>query len=78
MKRIAYDADARVYTFRDDKGKLYRGPPGEEYGRLTPIDTGTIDRPNAFDSGEYYVRGLGLEYHVLTIFQGTHTHGRSL
>lgn len=59
MKRIAYDADTRVYTFRDDEGKLYQGPPDEEYGRLTPINPGTIDRPDAFDSGECF-----LVYHL--------------
>jgi hypothetical protein len=80
VKRIAYDADTQVYTFRDGKGKLYRGPPGEEYGRLTPINTGTIDRPDAFDSGEcFFVRGLLLKYRALTstIFQETHTNGNS-
>ena len=34
MKRIGYDADTQVYTFKDADGKLWEGPPGAEYGRL--------------------------------------------
>ncbi|KAF9463245.1 hypothetical protein BDZ94DRAFT_1321983 [Collybia nuda] len=53
MKRIGYDADTMVYTFRDEKGKLYRGAPGADYGTLTPLsDNPGSSRPEAFDSGE--------------------------
>ncbi|TFK75745.1 hypothetical protein BDN72DRAFT_954890 [Pluteus cervinus] len=52
-KRISYDADTRVYTFRDEKGALYQSAPGEEYGILTPISRNppgtTSTRPGAFD-----------------------------
>ncbi|KAG6917351.1 hypothetical protein DXG01_002816 [Tephrocybe rancida] len=52
MRRIAYDADVQVYTFRDRDGKLYKGAPGADYGILTPVeDMGTgSPRPEAFDS----------------------------
>lgn len=49
MKRIAYDADTRIYTFRDQYGALYRGSPGEDYGVLTPVPKSTtITRRGAF------------------------------
>lgn len=49
MKRIAYDADTRVYTFRDRDGTLYGGSPGEDYGVLTPVPKSTtITRRGAF------------------------------
>ncbi|RDB28147.1 hypothetical protein Hypma_001391 [Hypsizygus marmoreus] len=51
MKRIAYDADTKMYTFRDRLGALYQGPPGEDYGILTPVaKTGVNSRPGAFES----------------------------
>ena len=81
MSRTGYDADTQVYTFRDDRGKLYEGSPRAQYGRLTPISTGTIDRPNAFDSGEcFVVRGLLLEHQALTftIVQGTQIYSSPL
>lgn len=54
MKRIGYDADTKVYTFRDRKGILYQGAPGADYGTLTPIsNTGVTARPGAFESGEF-------------------------
>ena len=34
MKRIGYDADTQVYTFKDADGTLWEGSPGAEYGRL--------------------------------------------
>ncbi|GLB42117.1 hypothetical protein LshimejAT787_1101320 [Lyophyllum shimeji] len=53
MKRTAYDADTKMYTFRDRNGTLYRGAPGEDYGTLTPVsDTGGSIRPGAFESDE--------------------------
>lgn len=49
MRRIAYDADTKIYTFRDSEGKLFNGPPGEEYGILTPVKKlNAIARPGAF------------------------------
>lgn len=45
-----------MYTFRDRKGGLYYGPPGEAYGVLTPIyHSLEKERPNAFasDNGRY-------------------------
>lgn len=53
MKRIAYDSDIRVYTFRDRAGVLYYGAPGEEYGVLTtePQKRYT-SREGAFDDGK--------------------------
>ncbi|KAJ7057198.1 hypothetical protein C8F01DRAFT_940229, partial [Mycena amicta] len=54
VKRIAYDADAARYTFCDEEGNLYLGPPHEEYGVLTMVKRGTgiknveQDRPGAF------------------------------
>lgn len=50
MKRIGYDADTMIYTFRDEKGKIYHGPPGSDYGILTPVSH-RQSRPEAFDSG---------------------------
>lgn len=53
MKRIGYDADTMIYTFRDEKGKIYQGPPGSDYGTLTPVSNNArSSRPEAFDSGE--------------------------
>ena len=66
MKRIAYDADTRIYTFRDRDGKLYRSAPGEEYGRLVPVvDTTNASRPYAFDNGNAHKR----QYSVDNTFQ---------
>ncbi|RDB28149.1 hypothetical protein Hypma_001393 [Hypsizygus marmoreus] len=51
MKRIAYDADTKRYTFRDSHGVLYQGAPEEDYGTLTPMsDVGLDSRPGAFES----------------------------
>ncbi|KAJ7242032.1 hypothetical protein C8J57DRAFT_1142647 [Mycena rebaudengoi] len=51
MQRIAYDADSERYTFRDHEGNIFMGPRGEDYGVLTPVDSGQPgDRPNAFAS----------------------------
>lgn len=36
MKRIGYDADTQIYTYRDADGTLWEGAPGAEYGRLRP------------------------------------------
>lgn len=50
MNRIAYDADTGRYTFRDEKGVLYQGAPGEEYGVMTPVSS---PRANLFASGTF-------------------------
>ncbi|KAF8062376.1 hypothetical protein FPV67DRAFT_268316 [Lyophyllum atratum] len=53
MKRIGYDADTKVYTFRDRNGALYLGEPEAHYGTLTPVtETGGSPRAGAFESDE--------------------------
>ncbi|KAJ8522124.1 hypothetical protein ONZ45_g1258 [Pleurotus djamor] len=37
FKRVGYDADRAVYTFKDRYGRLYEGYPHQEYGTLKPI-----------------------------------------
>jgi len=38
MRRVGYDADTQVYTFRDDTdGSLWEGAPGATYGQLTRV-----------------------------------------
>jgi len=37
MRRIAYDADTQVYTYRDRDGSLWEGAPGSTYGTLWPV-----------------------------------------
>jgi len=62
MKRIAYDADTKVYTFRDRDGQLYMGPPGEDYGSLTPIPkTTTITRRGAFADSDVAVKRRSID-----------------
>ncbi|KAF9030366.1 hypothetical protein BDZ89DRAFT_1132477 [Hymenopellis radicata] len=54
LRRIAYDADTRTYTFADKSGNRYQGVPGTEYTIASPVK-GTdpvADRPEAFDSGK--------------------------
>jgi len=55
VTRVGYDADTRVYTFRDKQGQFYEGAPGEEYGFMTPIGKKKKEpessRPEAFKSG---------------------------
>ena len=34
MRRVGYDSDTQVYTFRDTDGSLWESLPGAEYGRL--------------------------------------------
>ncbi|KAJ7091698.1 hypothetical protein C8R43DRAFT_1244612 [Mycena crocata] len=55
MKRIGYDADTARYTFRDEEGNIYIGPPNQAYGSLTLVDSSEppSDRPNAFASGSH-------------------------
>lgn len=61
MKRIGYDAGTRIYTFSDRDGKLYQGPPGEDYGVLKPMQrTVTIARPGAFASGRCFLSLLSM------------------
>jgi len=53
MRRIGYDADTKVYTFRDREGNVYQGEPGANYGNLTPVsNTGVNFRPGAFESDD--------------------------
>nr|GAT58089.1 predicted protein [Mycena chlorophos] len=65
VKRVAYDADSARYTFRDNEGNIYVGPPHEEYGTLTMVKRGTgkaseSDRPGAFAESNLKP-GLSLE-----------------
>ncbi|KAJ7162805.1 hypothetical protein C8R43DRAFT_919701 [Mycena crocata] len=55
MKRIGYDADTARYTFCDEEGNTYIGPPNQEYGSLTLVDPSSAmrDRPNAFSTGSH-------------------------
>ncbi|KAI5855083.1 carbohydrate-binding module family 50 protein [Durotheca rogersii] len=34
MKRIGYDADTQVYSFRDADGSMWESAPGNQYGQL--------------------------------------------
>jgi len=65
-KRVAYDADTQVYTFRDRDGKLYRSSPGETYGQLILVSSGAnlADRPHAFDSGHAHKRESAIDSNV--------------
>ena len=38
MRRIAYDADTQIYTYRDADGSLWEGAPGARYGPLTRVE----------------------------------------
>jgi len=42
LKRVGYDADTETYTYESPEGKLYRGAPGNRYGRLVP-DSEPVD-----------------------------------
>lgn len=37
MRRVAYDADTQVYTYRDANGARWEGGAGARYGQLTPV-----------------------------------------
>jgi hypothetical protein len=50
VTRIAYDADSCCYTFRDRRGMLYQGPPGEAYGTLRPLPSTPHDSRPVFDT----------------------------
>ncbi|KAG7439261.1 uncharacterized protein BT62DRAFT_1081687 [Guyanagaster necrorhizus] len=50
FRRIGYDADTSRYTFSDKRGRLYHGAPGAEYGTLTPVNSASTSRPEAFYS----------------------------
>lgn len=40
FSRVAYDADTRIYTFRDNAtGKLYKSDVGNSYGELKPVSS---------------------------------------
>jgi hypothetical protein len=41
MERVCYDADSQVYTFRDADGSFWESAPGNQYGELTEVGTGT-------------------------------------
>ncbi|KAJ7662134.1 hypothetical protein DFH06DRAFT_1191610 [Mycena polygramma] len=56
VKRTGYDQDTARYTFCDQEGNIYLGPPHEEYGSLTLVGKSSRppsshdDRPFAFAS----------------------------
>ncbi|KAF8911377.1 hypothetical protein CPB85DRAFT_652510 [Mucidula mucida] len=54
LRRVAYDADTRTYTFADKSGQRYQGVPGTEYAIASSVKerNPVVDRPEAFDSGE--------------------------
>lgn len=52
FKRVAYDADTRCYTYRDNLGILYEGSPGNEYGILKPKAAAKPINRSVFDTGE--------------------------
>ncbi|KAM0243944.1 hypothetical protein ACHAP5_006707 [Fusarium lateritium] len=35
MKKVGYDADEQVYTFKDVNGTLWKSKPGSKHGKLT-------------------------------------------
>lgn len=37
FKRVGYDADTEIYTYESAEGEMYRGAPGNRYGRLVPV-----------------------------------------
>lgn len=39
FQRVGYDADTEIYTYESPEGELYRGAPGNRYGRLVPISS---------------------------------------
>ncbi len=45
MTRVGYDADTQVYTFRDQDGSLWEGPPGSRYGHLTRVSGPSPSQP---------------------------------
>jgi len=52
MRRIGYDADTQVYTYRDRDGSLWEGAPGATYGTVwrvrnetAPLPSVTIENP---------------------------------
>jgi len=47
FKRVGYDADTEIYTYESPEGELYRGAPGNRYGRLVSIST-----PIGYDAEE--------------------------
>ena len=46
MRRIAYDADTQVYTYRDKDGSLWEGAAGATYGTVWPIRSQTPRLPS--------------------------------
>ncbi|KAI0181164.1 carbohydrate-binding module family 50 protein [Hypoxylon sp. FL1284] len=43
MQRIGYDADTQTYTFRDSDGSIWESAPGNQYGQLHRVSSGTQD-----------------------------------
>ncbi|KAL4731660.1 hypothetical protein ACLX1H_000638 [Fusarium chlamydosporum] len=37
MRRVCYDADTNVYTFRDANGRYWESAPGNQYGKLSRV-----------------------------------------
>lgn len=52
MKRIAYDADTRQYTYRDTNGSLWNSSPSVEYGNMYRVSDRVRPQPNFIDMGE--------------------------
>ncbi|SPO03161.1 uncharacterized protein DNG_05843 [Cephalotrichum gorgonifer] len=59
MKRVGYDADTQVYTYRDTDGSYWEGAPGVRYGKLfrvrsaaTPLESVTINQDIEGDEPE--------------------------
>ncbi|KAL1748301.1 hypothetical protein HDZ31DRAFT_79832 [Schizophyllum fasciatum] len=55
VQRIAYDSDSQRYTFRDEKGRVYLGNPGEGFTTFENSITAKETRPmfNSEDFHEY-------------------------
>lgn len=45
MKRVGYDADTQVYTYRDTDGSYWEGAPGAEYGKLFRVRSHRDEAP---------------------------------
>lgn len=62
MERIGYDSDSRRYTFRDQRGVVWVGLPGEEFG-------GEMERVSGPSKGEYHITSLGCRDTTFTEFE---------
>ncbi|KAM7206131.1 hypothetical protein V8F20_002913 [Naviculisporaceae sp. PSN 640] len=45
MKRVGYDADTQVYTYRDTDGSYWEGAPGVQYGKLFRVRSHRDEAP---------------------------------